>query len=253
MAERFRITVAYDGRSYDGWQSQPEGNTIQDALLRALREICPEIPTVQGSGRTDAGVSALGQVAHFDPPGSWKMQSDQWQKALNTNLPPTIRILSCSAVDAEFHARFSATGKVYQYRICTGTVLPPLEYGIAWHRRGVCREELEAALHLFVGSHHFRAFSANRNDGKDEGRDTRRTIFSIQTRQESPQMIAVDFHGDGFLYKMVRFLIGSGVYLAQGKLQRSQVESWLAEPPERQKAPYCAPADGLLLKEVCYD
>jgi tRNA pseudouridine38-40 synthase len=180
------------------------------------------------------------------------MDADSWQKALNAQLPPTIRIMQCSAVDCDFHSRFSATGKVYCYRIHFGEVLPPLDYGLAFHCQNLPADDFLEALRIFVGTHHFKAFSANRNDGNDEGRDTERTIFAISHSFPHPDEVVVEIHGNGFLYKMVRFLIGTGVYLTKGKIERSTVEHWLADPPENEKAPWCAPPDGLSLTEVCY-
>ena len=250
---RFRLDIAYDGRPFDGWQSQPGGNTVQDYLLGSLRKICPAINSIQGSGRTDAGVSADGQVAHFDAPPDWKMDGIAWQKALNSNLPPSIRIYRCSETDSDFHARFHATGKVYRYRIFIGEILPPLEHGLVWHRKNLKPEPFIDAMQLFVGKHHFRAFSANRNDGKDRDRNTERTIFEITSVFESPRVLSIEISGNGFLYKMVRFLIGTGDCIASGKMEKEQIIQWLANPPDDKKAPYCAPPHGLSLKQVCYE
>lgn len=250
--QRFKLTIAYDGRLLEGWQSQPGGNTVQDHILAVLQKVCPAVSSLHGSGRTDAGVSALGQVAHFDTPGTWKMDSTAWQKSLNAQLPPRIRIMNCEPVDSGFHARFNARGKIYRYRIFAGEVLPPLDYGLVLHCRNLPLDQFQQKLSVFEGTHHFRAFSANRNDGKDEGRDTERTIFQITPSSPGPDYLDIDIHGSGFLYKMVRFLIGTGIYLAKDKLEIYTVENWLREAPEQEKAPYCAPPDGLSLVEVCY-
>lgn len=253
---RFRLLIAYDGRPYDGWQSQPSGNTIQDYIQTGIHAICPEISTIHGSGRTDAGVSADGQVAHFDAPIDWKMDSSAWSKAINTKLPRTIRIMDCVETAPDFHARYSARGKVYRYRIFTGTVLPPLDYRLAWHQPRLDLEKFSEALKIFVGEHHFKAFSANRNDGKDEGRDCLREIFSIEAsssdRTNNDDLINIDIHGSGFLYKMVRFIIGTGVRLSEGKLEYTIVKNWLNDPDPAEKSPLCAPADGLSLRKVIY-
>ena len=129
---RFALTIAYDGRPFEGWQSQRGGNTVQDHLLTALQQIDPEIAQVHGSGRTDSGVSADGQVAHFDSSADSTLDAEAWQRALNTKLPPTIRVMECAEVPADFHARFSATAKHYRYRVSTRPVLPPLDAGLAW-------------------------------------------------------------------------------------------------------------------------
>ena len=252
--QRFLLTLAYDGRIFEGWQSQASGNTIQDRLLGALQTVCPEVAGVHGSGRTDAGVSAQAQRAHFDAPGSASLDCDSWPHALNANLPPQIRVMKCEAVGREFHARFNAIGKTYRYRLFVGDVLPPLEVGLVWHVKGdLDRELLKTAAQLFVGHHDFRAFSANRGDGHDETRNAERTIHSVKSVEADDKlMIDLRFVGEGFLYKMVRFLAGSAVRCAQGKLALSEVERLLAGVEFSEKAPFCAPADGLLLEAVTY-
>lgn len=250
---RFRLEVAYDGRPWAGWQSQVGRDTVQDQLLLALRSIHGEITTVQGSGRTDAGVSAIGQVAHFDVPMEASLDADAWMRALNTRLPASIRIMRAEVVNPNFHARFSALSKTYRYRLWTGPVLPPLEVGLAWHvpRLGD-RERLSAALDLFRGRHDFRAFSANRGDGRDDERDAVREIFAIDV-EAGEEWLEITFTGSGFLYKMVRFLVGSAVRVAQGKLDSDLVATLLKGHSDSEKAPYCAPAVGLLLVSVHYE
>ncbi|NOX99932.1 MAG: tRNA pseudouridine(38-40) synthase TruA [Verrucomicrobia bacterium] len=251
---RFLLTLAYDGRLLEGWQSQAGGNTVQDSLLRALQKVCAEIVGVHGAGRTDAGVSAIGQRAHFDAPADTSLNCDNWLQASNANLPPQIRVVKCEAVDQEFHARFDALEKTYRYRIYLGPVLPPLEVGLAWHvKSGLDRVRLKAAANLFVGRHDFRAFSANRGDGRDETRNAVRNIHSVElVESEDQPIIDLRFIGEGFLYKMVRFLAGTAVRCAQDKLSNREIERLLAGVEFSEKAPFCAPADGLLLEEVVY-
>ena len=124
---RYKLTLAYDGRAFTGWQSQPHGRSAQDVLESRLGRIL-EIPLlrVHGAGRTDAGVHALGQVAHFDAPDSLTMDGADWQRALNAHLPPALRVLACDPVAPTFNAQFDASGKRYHYRICRLPVLPPL-------------------------------------------------------------------------------------------------------------------------------
>lgn len=252
--KRFRIVVAYDGRPYCGWQSQADGGTVQDILIAACREICPEISTVQGAGRTDSGVSAEGQVAHFDTPDHWGMGAEQWIRALNTKLPTTIRVMCCETVPQSFHARFSASRKTYRYRLFTGPVLPPLLAGLAWHRRGTFSTEVFAErLALFEGEHDFASFSANRKDGHDEVRSTVRRIFEASVESPEPEHFEFRFRGNGFLYKMVRFLVGSTVYGIERGLGSEEVRALLAGKRGGLKAPYCAPADGLTLERVVYE
>jgi len=253
ISQRFKIIVAYDGRPFSGWQSQPGGNTVQDILLKALQSFCPSISTVQGSGRTDAGVSADGQVAHFDAPPGWRMDAASWRKALNSKLPAAIRILDAEAVSSDFHARFSAEAKTYRYRIFTGEVLPPLLHGLVWHQSRVDDfEALFEAASLFVGTHDFRVFSAKRHDGHDEDRDTVRTIYSTKLVQQSDCECEIEFVGNGFLYKMVRFLIGASVEVIIRKREAFEIQDRLKSGIAFEKAPFCAPSDGLRLVNVRY-
>jgi tRNA pseudouridine38-40 synthase len=251
--QRFRLVVAYDGRPFDGWQSQAGGNTVQDRLLAALREISKEIGTVQGSGRTDAGVSALAQVAHFDAPTGSSMDSVAWLRALNTKLPPTIRVMDCDSVPGDFHSRFSALEKTYRYRIWTGSVLPPLKAGLVWHLAGFDgHSRFVQTMKRFEGTHDFRAFSANRRDGRDEQRNTERTLSKIVVNRKDCAIV-VTLTGNGFLYKMVRFLVGAAVWAARDKISEEGIECLLNGSSESVKAPFCAPADGLCLVNVRYD
>lgn len=254
---RFALTIAYDGRPYEGWQSQRGGNTVQDHLLAALQNIDPEIQNVHGSGRTDSGVSADGQVAHFDGSAGSSLDAEAWQRALNTKLPKAIRVMASREVDEDFHARFSAVGKIYRYRLWLDRILPPLEHGLAWRVHPTLDvDHLRAALSLLEGEHDFRAFAANRGDGKDADRDCHRNISSIRiepSRNDSP-LLTVTFDGNGFLYKMVRLLVGSAVRHAEqpDKLPLAEIERLLTSPNKNEKAPFCAPADGLSLDSVKY-
>ncbi len=253
---RMVITVAYDGRQFDGWQSQPSGNTVQDHLNAAVRVICPAVPFVQGAGRTDAGVSANGQVAHFDIPEDWKMREADWVKAVNARLPDHIRVLKAQEHPSTFHAQFDAEGKEYRYRISVAPVLHPLQVGLAWHRPylGAPRERLDAfgdALQGFIGTHDFRAFSANRHDGQDATRNAVRTIRSVEWLEAGEYLWEARITGDGFLYKMIRFLIGSAAWVAEGRWEKDSAAHLLRGGVD-EKAPYCAPASGLTLERVIY-
>ncbi len=255
-SRRLLLTVAYDGRPFEGWQSQVGGNTVQDVLLETLRTVSPDIKTVQGSGRTDAGVHALAQTAHFDASPGVALTCPQWIRALNARLPKTIRIFSCREVAPDFHARFSARTKTYRYRLHLGEVLPPLESGLAWHLpRGLDHERLRKALDLYAGQHNFRAFAANRGNEKAsaEPPNTVRTLSRPVLSAPEEQILTLEFTGDGFLYKMVRFLVGTAVRCAQSKLEVAEVERLLHQPVAGEKAPYCAPPDGLYLVNVNYD
>lgn len=244
---RLKLIISYDGRDFAGWQSQKQGNTIQDNLEAAFERVCGQRLTVTGSGRTDAGVHALGQCAHVDVPAG-RFVSDRWLKALNGVLPQTIRVLRARFVSNSFHARFSAKGKVYRYRIITGSVRPPLEIGRAWHiAASLDRDLLGRAAALFHGRHDFTAFAANR--GKKE-RSAMRTMEYVRVIDRSG-LIEVELSADGFLYKMVRLMVGSIVRCALGKESLQSIELRL-ERPSRAASRFVAPAAGLYLVRVRY-
>lgn len=250
---RLKLTISYDGRPFNGWQSQSCGNTVQDFLLKALEEVAKKPVPLQGSGRTDTGVHALGQVAHFDAPPEISMNPFNWVPALNCKLPATIRVMACEEMTPDFHSRFSAKGKVYHYDLCTDPVLPPLKAGLAWHLpRQLDAAVLGEALAVLTGRHDFHAFAAYRGNEKPD-MDWHRTIHRAEllTLEDGYRIV---WHGDGFLYRMVRLLTGAAVHAAQGRLRLDDLALLLDQPDglPRGKSPNCAPADGLYLREVIY-
>jgi tRNA pseudouridine38-40 synthase len=247
MSQRLKLIVAYDGARFAGWQSQSHRNTIQDHLERAFERVGSERVRVHGAGRTDAGVHALAQCAHVDVVEK-SLSATRWTGALNALLPPTIRVLRCRYVSKRFHARHSAKGKVYRYRIWSAPVLPPFEYGRVWQVTAPLDfEALKGAANHFVGTHDFAGFAANR--GKPEN-STVRTIYSVQVRRHGP-CLAIEFDGDGFLYKMVRLIVGSLVRCALGKSSVEEVTDRLASGRIGQ-ARFAARAEGLFLVRVRY-
>lgn len=245
-SRRLKLIVAYDGAPFAGWQSQSHSNTVQDHLERAFERVTGRAARVHGAGRTDAGVHALAQCAHVDVLKF--LPADRWIKALNALLPPAIRVLSCRYVSRDFHARLSAKGKIYRYRIWAAPVLPPLEYGRVWHIRGaIDLKMLKRAAKHFVGTHDFAGYAANR--GKPE-KSTVRTIHSIQVRQKGPCM-TITFDGDGFLYKMVRLIVGSLVKSARGEMQLEDIVKQL-NSGRVSSGRFAAPAQGLFLVRVRY-
>ena len=251
---RLKMTIAYDGRPYSGWGTQPDGNTVQDHLEASIAEVAREQIRIHGSGRTDAGVHALGQVIHFDAPDGMSMNPFNWVPAMNTKLPATIRALSCEEVDQDFHARFSAVSKTYTYELCLAPVLPPLKAGLAWHLpRQLDPDTLLQALEMLHGQHDFRAFAAVRGNETDETSYVREIYQAeLETTEDGYR---IKYSGSGFLYKMARLLTGSVVYAAQGRLRLDDF-SMLLNPVEGEKytrAPFCAPPDGLVLDHVKYE
>ena len=250
---RVKLTIAYDGRPYEGWATQPSGNTVQDLIQKALSEVAKQEIRIQGSGRTDTGVHAQGQIAHFDTPEGLSMNPYNWVPAVNTKLPATIRIMDCEQVAEDFHARFSAVAKTYTYDLCLTPVLSPLKAGLAWHLpRQLDPATLEQALEILQGEHCFRAFSAKRGNETDETSYTRKvSSCDLLTTTDGYR---ITYTGNGFLYKMARILTGSAVYAAQGRLRLDDLALLLDQPNDlpNGRAPYCAPAAGLILDHVCY-
>jgi len=219
---------------------------VQDHLERAFQRISNEVVRVHGSGRTDAGVHALAQCAHVEI--SKFLPTERWIKALNSSLPSAIRVLRCQYVSKDFHARLSAKGKIYRYRIWTTPILPPFEYGRAWHiAQQLDLKLLKSAGKHFVGTHDFASFAANR--GKPEP-NTIRTINSVSIRQKGP-CITVEFDGNGFLYKMVRLMVGALVKCSLGKMSVQDMTSRL-HAAKVGFGRFTAPAEGLYLVRVRY-
>ena len=250
---RLKLTVAYDGRPYSGWGTQPDGNTIQDHLEAAVAGVAKEKIRIHGSGRTDTGVHAVGQVMHFDAPDHLTMNPFNWVPALNTKLPATIRALECEEVASDFHARFSAVSKTYTYDLCLAPVLPPFQAGLVWHLpRQLDPETLGNALAFLRGKHDFRAFAALRGNETDETDYVR--VISQADLQTTEQGYRLIYSGSGFLYKMVRLLTGAVVHAAQGRLSLEDLSLLLDQPQglPHGKSPLCAPPDGLILDHVVY-
>jgi tRNA pseudouridine38-40 synthase len=240
------MIIAYDGAPFAGWQSQAHGNTIQDHLEHAFKRITDRPAHVHGAGRTDAGVHALAQCGHADVDKA--LAAARWIEALNALLPPTIRVMRCRYVSNEFHARISAKGKIYRYRIWSAPVLPPFEYSRAWHiARPLDLNVLKRAAKHFAGTHNFAGFAANR--GKTE-ESTIRTIHSVRVQQKGP-CVTIEFDGNGFLYKMVRLMVGSLMQCALGKMKIDDVVARL-DSGKTTSPRFAAPAQGLFLVRVRY-
>jgi len=244
---RLKLTLAYDGAGFRGWQSQTGGGAVQDVLQETMTRLAGgKKVVVQGSGRTDAGVHALGQVAHAEVPEE-RGEPRFWLQALNAVLPPQLRVLGCARADKSFHARYSATGKTYEYLLWTAPILPPHWAGRCWHVRGVDVPALRRAARIFVGRHDFRGFSANRGTPVD---DTHRHVRRIVVSSEGP-LVRLRFEGDGFLYKMIRMLVAAVVRVAQGKASLADLRARLAGKSSVSRREV-APPDGLYLVRVRY-
>ena len=220
---RLKLIVAYDGTSFCGWQSQVRGDSIQDRIEAAFVQVTGEQIRVHGAGRTDAGVHALGQCAHVDLSPT-RLEPGVLASALNASLPPQIRILRCEFVSPTFHARFSARGKVYRYRIATAAVLSPFELGRAWHVTGTLNDKsLRVCAREFVGKHDFAGFAANRGHPVESTVRTLRRVrcSGLQAARRSSSA------ADGFLYKMVRLMVGAIVRCGLNKTSIAEVQASL--------------------------
>jgi len=248
--ERLKLTIAYDGRPFSGWQSQADANGVQDHIEAAFLAVAGIRLRIHGSGRTDAGVHATGQIAHADVPRG-KLAPATWQAALNANLPHGIRVIRASHVrggDDGFHARFSAKGKRYIYRIWNAPYMHPIEIGRAWHvPRELNRALLREAAALLVGHHDFARFTARRGQ---KATDTVRTIRRMAVGTRGP-LITLTVEGDGFLYKMVRLLTGTMVRVAEGRAPLSFIRDLLSTRV-RARTHFMAVAEGLYLARVWY-
>jgi tRNA pseudouridine38-40 synthase len=245
--ERLKLTVAYDGRHFSGWQSQSNRNGVQDHLKLAFLALLSEPVKLHGAGRTDSGVHALGQVAHVDVP-QHKFAPAKWIAALNAHLPAQIRVVRCQPAATWFHAQYSAVGKVYQYRLWNDPVFHPLEIGRSWHVPQILDlRTLRSAADRLTGTHDFASFCANRGKALEA---TTRTIRQIRIRRRK-QLIGMEFDGNGFLYRMVRMLTGAIVRVASGREDLNWIDQLLNEPGKT-KANYTAPAEGLYLVKVEY-
>ncbi len=253
---RLKLTLAYDGRPWKGWQSQSSGDTIQDQLEAAFQDLTSHHCNVQGSGRTDTGVHALAQVAHVDVPDALQLKPDAWIRAMNVRLPHSIRVLNVEEAPPEFHARFNAIGKVYAYRIWRASILSPFEDGRAWHLHGrLDFKALRQGAAVLCGRHNFARLSANRGDMSEEerrenGEGLTRTLSRIDVHEEG-DILRLVFEGDGFMYKMVRMMVGSLVRVARGREPLAWLSD-LVENPAGKKSHHTAPADGLYLVRVLY-
>lgn len=260
MRATWKLTLAYDGTDYFGWQVQPDRATIQGELASAVERLTGERVLPQGSGRTDAGVHARGQVASFALQAP--IPAENLQRALNRTLPEAIRVLSAEMAAEEFHARHSARAKTYEYRIFRGEICPPWEARYAWALNWPLDfAAMRATAKLVVGEHDFSSFAASdpdlatRNAGAEEDdpgrRGNVRTIFSSNWT-EMGELLIYRVRGNGFLHHMVRNLVGTLVDAGRGQIAPEDVARIL-EARSRSAAGATAPARGLFLDSVEYD
>ncbi len=243
---RIALGLHYDGSGFHGWQSQREGATVQDALETALAAIAGHSLRVNCAGRTDAGVHALGQVAHFDTEAA--RPTEAWVRGVNAHLPASVAVQWAAAVPEEFHARMSAIERSYIYLLQVSAVRPALLAGkIGWFHLPLDLAQMrDAAAHL-VGPHDFSAFRAAECQAKSPARDLREVSI-----EERGGLLVLRFRADAFLQHMVRNIVGSLVQVGKGKCDAAWIRDVLESRDRKLAAPTFAP-DGLYLERVSYE
>lgn len=247
-----KLTLAYDGTDFHGWQIQSGKPTVQGTLTEVLRKITQEKLAIHAAGRTDAGVHALGQVAHFKTHS--ELSPLEFQRALNALLPPAIRVVGAEEVGPDFHARWETLGKTYLYRIFRGRVVPPFEWRYVLHYPyPLDVEAMGEAARLFEGEHDFTSFAASSGSEEvDQERTTLRKILSSEIRVEpEAEMLIYEVRGRSFLRYMVRKMVGTLLDVGRGRLVPADIPG-LFELRDRSKSGPTVPPQGLFLMTVEY-
>jgi tRNA pseudouridine38-40 synthase len=249
----FKLTIAYDGTDFHGWQIQAEKPTIQGEIVGILRRITQEPVLLHGAGRTDAGVHAIGQVASFRTQSA--LSASEFQRALNALLPPIVRIMNAEEVGPDFNARWSARSKVYRYRLYRGKVVPPmLARYVLPYPFPLNENAMREAAARFVGKHDFASFAASTGSEEDDKeRATEREIFSAElARSPDNEELIFTVHGRSFLRYMVRKMVGTLLDIGRGKLTPDDIDR-LYELKDRSKSGPTVPPQGLCMLRVEHD
>ncbi len=249
----FKLTIAYDGTDFHGWQIQANKPTIQGEIVGVLRRLTQENVVLHAAGRTDAGVHALGQVGSFRTQSH--LSAQEFQRALNALLPPAIRIASAEEVGPDFNARWSARGKIYRYRLYRGKVVSPMVWRYVLHYPFPLDEDaMRDAAARFVGIHDFASFAASTGSEEDDKeRSTEREIYSTElVRTPDNEELVFTIRGRSFLRYMVRKMVGTLLDVGRGKLAPTDIDR-LYELRDRSKSGPNVPSQGLVMVEVQHD
>lgn len=245
---KYKLLIAYDGTRYCGWQVQPNATSIQTLIQDALSTALRTKTGLTGSGRTDAGVHASGQCAHFIFDG--QVDLEKLKHSLNGLLPPDIRIHALEKTSEDFHARYSAKSKVYRYHLNTDKVESPFSRLYAYHLPyPIDFNLLETAAHHFKGERDFASFSNEAHRGS-AARNSIRNLYRLEIHKTINGLI-LEYEANGFLYKMVRNITGTMLDVARGKLPLDSIPD-IFEAKDRRQAGQAAPPHGLFLEKVLY-
>ena len=240
-----KLIVEYDGTNYNGWQTQQKYPSVQEELEKAIYNITGETVSLKASGRTDARVHALGQVANFYTNST--IPGDRFRFAINNQLPEDIRIHFSEEVDGDFNSRFSATHKRYRYRIYTGKVERPLIRNYSYHvKHSLDIEKMKIASKDFIGTYDFKSFRGRKSSIKT----SIRSVYSIEIKTKG-DMIDIVVEGNSFLRNMVRIMVGTLVEIGAG-IRPLESIPWIIQQENRKCAGHTAPAQGLFLEKVFY-
>jgi tRNA pseudouridine38-40 synthase len=243
---RVALGLEYDGSAFHGWQSQPGGETVQDAVERALAAIAGEAISVVCAGRTDAGVHAASQVVHFDTAAVRPPQA--WVRGTNSHLPPAVAVRWAQPVPGEFHARFSAVARSYRYVLYNAPVRPALEAGrVGWFHLPLDADAMDEGARLLLGEHDFSAFRA----AQCQARTPVKTLHAASVRRRGGHVV-FEFRANAFLHHMVRNIVGALVYVGKGRHPPQWMAALLHGRDRRLAAPTFA-AGGLYLTGVDYE
>lgn len=249
------LTIQYDGTGYSGWQRQPDKRTVQGEIEKALTTLCRQPIEICGTSRTDAGVHAYGQAANFK--GNYKIPVENIKKAVNGLLPEDIYIISAEKVEEDFHARFSAIGKTYEYKIISTKEKDIFSRNYHYNiYKELDIEPMRDAAAYFIGTHDFKSFMASGSSVID----TIRTIYALNIMEEKidyvkgfkQRNINIEITGNGFLYNMVRIISGTLVDTGLGKMKPNQIAN-IIKAKDRRLSGHTAPPSGLYLKKIYFN
>lgn len=243
---RIALGVEYNGSDFNGWQSQPDGRTIQDHIQQSISRVACEPTSIIAAGRTDTGVHALEQVIHFDTTTERPLSA--WVRGVNASLPPSIVILWAHSVPEEFHARFSAQARSYQYVLINRPVRSAVHHSkVGWFHAPLDVTAMREAAEYLLGKHDFNAFRA----AECQAKSPVKTLAKLDIEQKGDTFI-FDFKAEAFLHHMVRNIVGCLIYVGKGKYPPSWLKLVLDSRQRTLAAPTFSP-DGLYLRHISYD